>query len=81
MDEMYIRVIASYVEEIVSDDDVFNSVGFPNYSGSGMGRRDMEWVFLPSEHAKATETVKKLNDIPGLTVEMDIHDPSEEDVA
>ena len=68
MDETYIHITASYVEGTMSDDRIYDSVGHPNSSGSGLGRRDMEWVFLSSEHVKAAETKNKLNDIPGLTV-------------
>lgn len=70
MDETYTHITVSYIEGTVSDEDIYNSVGHPNYSGSGLGKRDMEWIFTSSEIKKAIETEHKLNNIPGLTVSL-----------
>ena len=74
-DHEYITLTVTYKEAgSVTDELIEKITGPPNHAGSGMGERDMGWVFPEEDMQKINTLVKELRTIPGVNVQIESTD-------
>ena len=58
----------------VTDESIEKIAGFPNFSGSGLGLRDMGWTFPQKDNEKINTLVTKLRELDEIIVEVYVSD-------